>query len=505
MGNMRHEKSSGVLRRLSKYSLYFLVMASVMLVFVILVFRVDAEVAVFLSDDHVEEEIVLDTVDENGVQYVERERRWSNFQGSVPEGAPVNKVVFRLGWTVGDVVVREEVLTPVNADVTQTVESTLEESVIQTNTEETTSLDAGPSGGGGGDSEVSPEMEVTPVPAEVSESPTVGLEIEGVEILPSPSETVIEAPQESPLPEVIEETPSVEENVSQNEVSGFEPVSLLHTYPWATALIEDGIEGETVLQFSDIVAVDELNVETPLDEVTGTTSTSTDIRITPAIPEGLLEVRYSLDGVNWHALDTVEYNVVTSIESFLVLVGVEDIPNLQISARYVVPQGIDFALYFDTVRLEAEYGVLLEEVVALEETPSDQEPNFNSSLIKADVASENIRAVMLERGGMLEFWYSITHTQTGEIFWRRLVGGNSIQEGAPIGIKERTIFWFDKNQETLFGFSVDSESIFGVPYQSPENRTFRLPFEVGNDEYWQALYDPEDGLLKFERVRKVLP
>ncbi len=503
MGNMRHEKSSGVLRRLSKYSLYFLVMASVMLVFVILVFRVDAEVAVFLSDDHVEEEIVLDTVDENGVQYVERERRWSNFQGSVPEGAPVNKVVFRLGWTVGDVVVREEVLTPVNADVTQTVESTLEESVIQTNTEETTSLEAGPSGGRGGDSEVSPEMEVTPVPAEVSESPTVGLEIEGVEILPSPSETVIEAPQESPLPEVIEETPSVEENVSQNEVSGFEPVSLLHTYPWATALIEEGIEAETVLQLSDIVAVDEVNVETSIDDVVGTTSTSTNI--IPAIPEGFLELRYSLDGINWHALDTVEYNVVTSIESFLVLVGIEDIPNLQISARYVVPQGTTFALYFDTVRLEAEYGVLLEEVVIPEEIPSDQEPNFNSSVIKADIISENIRAVVLERGGMLEFWYSVTNTQSGDIQWQKLVGGGAIQEGSPIGIKERTIFWFDKNQETLFGFSVDTESIFGVPYQSPENRTFRLPFETENDEYWQAMYKPEDGLLTFERVRKVSP
>lgn len=498
MENVRPEKSSAISRRLFRYSLYLLVVP-VLIIPLLLALRADADVAVFLSDNYIEEEAALDAIDENGVRYIERERKWSNFQGSVPEGVTVNKIMFRLSWSEG-VVVREELPAPVDSDTFIPTEITEEATTTPQDVQETVPDTHKSTGGEGENNEQTKVVEEALLDAviieEIPVSEALNPVTEEMELLP---QFIDEKTSTEPQDEEVEvaSPPSLEES-SGDETSGFEQVSFSHVYPWATVLVEEEAVPVTVLQQANIIAVDELNTEASIIGGTGTTSTSTE----PAVAQGFLEIRYMIDGVNWHVLDTVDYRAVTNVEFFLVSVAVEDIPNLQISVRYVVLDGSDFALYFDTVRLEAEYGVLLEEAIVPEEISTDQEPNFKSSFVRVDIVSENIRAVLLERGGMLEFWYSVT-SSSGEVVWRRLAGGDALQEGTPIAIKERTIFWFDRNQETLFGLSVDSESVFGVPYDSPEKRTFRLPFETENKEEWQATYDPQDNVLKFERVRKL--
>lgn len=524
MENIRYDTTRFTRRRLFKYAPYVIGAILALSIPVLLTLRVDAEVAVFVSDNHVEQETVLDVVDESGITYIERERIWSNFQGSVPEGVSVNKIVFRLAWSEG-VVVTETL--PV-ADDDGTNDASVPLIFTGTTTIEVNTGGGSEEGHGGEQDVVDTDEDAAreAIPAEFVVTETIESEdmsidlvapIREAEVLPESSN---EEDEQDTLPvEVIE--PSVDEET-------FEPVSLVPMYPWVTAMIEEDVSSTTpsesisesdigaqskieneneiidteLVQFSDIIAVDELNKEILVTSDIGTTSTSTNTSTSTPLTEGSIELRYTTDGVHWVELGSIEYGTVSDAEFFLASVALEDIPRLQVSLRYIVREGSDLKLYFDVVRLEAEYSTLIEEAVFIEGVPSDQEPNFKVSAIKTDISEGNIRAVLLERGGLLEFWYSVTNERSDEVLWRKLVGGGAIEEGAPIAIKERTIFWFDKNQETLLGFSVDAESLFGVPFENPEERTFRLPFESENDEQWLVTYDPDENVLKFVRIRK---
>ncbi len=231
--------------------------------------------------------------------------------------------------------------------------------------------------------------------------------------------------------------------------------------------------------------------------------TSETVSSTPHYPtQDAAEIQYSLGADMWTTLGTVDLVKNREVVLDMSMLTPAEILSLHVRLVYLAPLDAP-RIMFKNPQLRLTYTPLAVEMIPV--GPSDQEPNFNNGVVRVDSSSENIRAVVLELGGMLEFWYSVTNARSGEEVWRKLSGGGAIQEGAPIGIKKRTIFWFDRNQEMLFGLSVDTESIFGVPYDNPLERTFRLPFETEDEEHWQAVYEPQENVLNFEKVRKVSP
>ncbi len=513
---------------------YFSIAIAAILIPALLALRADAEVAVFITDNHLEEEIISDAISEDGVKLIQRDKRWSNFEGSVPEGAVVNTIVLRVSWSEDVVTTEENSAFDTTAAILEPSYATNTDTVI----EDVQSVD--PEGGSTGASD-----DVT-IPTET-------------EVIPQAADSVLEdvvAPETTDevndVQEEVVETPVVEEVVvpepAPTESDVFEPVSMLTTYPFANASVAE-VDAEGIVSTPDpVVANDEEQAVLPVDEVIvdedpvllldnisvtdieseaavyetvagadtpqvidtilhGETQSSieedvaTTTLIADPLPlkEGMLAFRYTIDGVTWHDLGAQEYATVTDAVFTLSGVSVEAIPQLQVSAQYVVPLGSDFRLYFKEIRIEAEYTVLLEEVTGPEHL-IDHEPNFAMSAVKSDVSSENIRAVVIEQGGMFEFWYSVTQLSSGEVVWNKILGGGPIDENAPIAITERTIFWIDRNQQTLYGFGVDKGSLFGVSFQDPENKVFLLPFEGKRGKQWEAVFYGGENIFEFHKV-----
>ena len=206
--------------------------------------------------------------------------------------------------------------------------------------------------------------------------------------------------------------------------------------------------------------------------------------------------------MTWQELGSVGFDDAQDTVFDLSPIGIDAIPNLRVAIRYTVRDGETTKIIFDSMRLEVGYGAPLIEEIAPLVVQNDSEPNFDVGAIKADVQSENIRAVVLERGGVFEFWYSVTDPQSGVVFWNKILGGGAIDENAPIGIKKRTIFWLDRNQQTLFGFAVDEESIFATPFQDgQDSKVFLLPFMDENGKQWEAVFNSLENVLEFSRVK----
>ena len=125
-----------------------------------------------------------------------------------------------------------------------------------------------------------------------------------------------------------------------------------------------------------------------------------------------------------------------------------------------------------------------------------QGPDFETALIKQDVEENGIRVVIIEKGGMLDLWYSLADPISNKIIWRQLTGDGSIDNTSPLGVKGGTIFWLDKNKQTIFGYFIEKQSIFGKSIEPNEEEPY-LEFQDENFELWRAVFNPVDSKFYF--------
>mgnify|MGYP006317006429 CR=1 FL=1 len=482
-------------KTLSWYLVCFFVVFCIFVLVSVSAFKVEADVAVFHSNTYTEQgvEVINESGAENQIQY---DYLWTDFKGVVPPDAVVNSVVLRFNWSL----------------VTRSVVSKGEE-------EKGTTTVTNP--------EVSDEPAFNEVPG--LEEHVGDVVSEDVDLQSEPLQ--VEEPEREQEINVLDENneaadilnPSEEEGSAASDTEGFEQISQQQLYIFANAQLEnslvsdievlpdtvvtDDAPGEEVVQevvTENIVSeiVPEITPEVMIAESVSTTSgfVSEDMRI-ENIEERSFEVSYTTDGATWNVLGHVGFDGSHEVVYDLSTIGLEGLRNLQIVARYTLPEGDMTKIIFDSLRVEVGSEPLLIEEVIEPVGHDEREPNFEVSAIKSDVQSENIRAVVLERGSVFEFWYAVTDAVSGEVVWNKINGGGVVDENAPIAIKKRTIFWLDRNQQTLFGFAVDEGSLFATPFQDPENKSFLLPFTDDGGKQWEALFNSTENVLEFNRVK----
>ncbi|QQR65048.1 hypothetical protein IPH92_00500 [Candidatus Kaiserbacteria bacterium] len=458
----------------SRYATYFFVMLAILLIPVLLAFKVEADVAIFHSDTYLEQGVEM-THESGTEKYIQYEHFWSDFEGVVPEDALVNNITLHLTWSPVTRVVSDGAVEDSPKEVTP--ESTHEEVMNELPTPEEQLGES-----------LHEELPVEPdvaIPEETEPSSEAVIPVDSID---EPEEVIIEESTSDSPPEASD---------NSSETVGFEEVSWNHLYSLVNAQIEEEVATNT------IVITEGSEPEVIITESISTTSgfVSEDILIENQA-EKFFEVRYTIDGVTWQELGNVGFDDAQDTVFDLSPIGIDAIPNLRVAIRYTVRDGETTKIIFDSMRLEVGYGAPVIEEVAPPTLQNDSEPNFDVGAIKADVQSENIRAVVLERGGVFEFWYSVTDPQSGAVFWNKILGGGAVDENAPIGIKKRTIFWLDRNQQTLFGFAVDEESIFATPFQDDqESKVFLLPFTDENGKPWEALFNSSENVLEFSKVK----
>jgi hypothetical protein len=472
-----------------RYATYFLLVLIIVSVSAVTVFKAEADVAIFYSDNYLEKGVEI-AHEEDGKKYIQYEYSWSDFKGSIPEGTFANSITLNLSWSL---VTRSLVDVEVDA-IAEDAGSSEGIGVVQVETSASEQILVDETVDVVVDTEVEPEIGETTLP-EVEDSPA------------SPDETI--PPERTPEPDLapvpIEslETESVpvsedpaEESVP-SETEGFEPVSLNAFFSLAQAVVEEPITDSPLLESTS-------SAEVIIAESISTTSgfVSSDI-VTVSSSTDFFEVRYTLDGSTWYEIGRIGFDESQETTLDLSSIGTDALPNLQVEVRYTVPAESEKKILIDSLELHVGYDVLPVEIIE-EPIPFDERtPNFEVSAIKADVQSENIRAVILERGGTLEFWYSVT--VSGEVVWDKILGGGPVDTDAPIAIEKRTIFWLDRNQQTLYGFSVDEKSIFAASFQNPEYKVFRLPFLDEREKNWEASFNVEQNALEFYKVRTESP
>lgn len=467
-----------------RYATYFLLVLTIISVSAVTVFRAEADVAIFHSDTYLEKGVEI-AHEESGEKYIQYEHSWSDFKGTIPEGTFANNITLHLSWSLVtrslvDVEVsatEENGESPEGLGVVQIeglpTEQVLSDEVTQVVVDEAVE-------GSVSNEELLPEEEVPFSSVEESVVP---------EVAPEPDQTPV--PTDTPDADIIpvEDVPVEEGETPDTE--GFEPVSLNVFFQLAQAQVEELIPDEAT-STSEIIIADSVSTTSGfVSHDIATTSSSTDF----------FEVRYTIDGNTWSELGKIGFDGSHEMTFDLSSLGVEALQNLQIEVRYTVPAESEKKILIDSLELHVGYDVLPIEVIE-EPVPFDERtPNFEVSAIKADVQSENIRATVLERGGTIEFWYSVTDTASGEVLWDKILGGGPVDVNVPIAIKKRTIFWLDQNQQTLYGFSVDEKSIFAAAFQDPEHKVFLLPFVDEREKDWEASFNTEQNVLEFYKVR----
>jgi hypothetical protein len=194
----------------------------------------------------------------------------------------------------------------------------------------------------------------------------------------------------------------------------------------------------------------------------------------------------------WVELGTI--NLLDSNEALFSL-GTDVLPvvdDLEVRVVYLAPQDA-VPVMFDSAQLQFVYEPGVVEPVVL--GPSDQEPNFLVSSIKTDIEEGNVRAVLLERGGILELWAALTERST-DIQWVKLTTGSSVSGHMPIGVKAGTVFWFDENGQSLFAYDLNKASLIGTAAPLSEDGRFELVFDDSRQPLL-VTYHPETNTLDF--------
>lgn len=479
------------------------------------VFNVQADVALFFSDTYVEQgvEIPDETGTTTRIQY---EHTWTDFKGVVPEGAEVNSIFLHLTWSKVERTGEEEIQVQQEEVISSDTATTSPDTEMQSDTPDTNNQSGG---GGGGENAgtVEPVTETNPPEQMVSETveEIVGegvpkpenSEVPSTETEPAPTPTPVpENEPEAPKEEKVEEpTSPSEENAPPSPTSGFEEVSLLKLFPLAQAEVEELITTDIAVSEDITVSMSAQETDSEAVLTAEPAPTSTDLASTEIVTEvpetHFFEILYSLDGTTWQTLKQVGFEEEKDLFVDLTPIGYKALSNLRISIRYSIPSDYREKIVIDSLRLELGYGEPLIVDVGGDIAYDERTPNFPMSAIISDVESENIRAVVLGRGGVFEFWYSVTDPRSGEVVWDKIQGGGPIDELAPIAITERTIFWLDRNQQTLYGFGVDEKSFFGVSFTDPEHKVFILPFQNEKGEKWEAVFTAEQNSFEFHEIK----
>ena len=384
---------------------------------------------------------------EDHVQY---EVTWNNFSNAVPVDAEIHHTLLKFSWSF--------------------TEGTIE-TIPETQTE------------------VPSDNNLAPIETEIeTEDTNVEGTVPVVEENAQPS--IIEEPA---VPEIIEPDVAPETSTESPETQ-VEPVALsLGLYPLAFTSFE-----EERLPEPEVTEV----LEEIIDEVvTPPTLETIDIPTEVLHDNTVFEVLYSLNGESWENLGFGNFITPGELTFLLQQFSPEEMVNLQIMIRYTRSPEDNRKVYFDNVRLEFDYqGLTAEEMLQQESTgPVDTTPNFNISSVRADVESGNIRAVILEKGGMLELWYAVINPGASNATWSRLANDGSLDVNSPLGISGETIFWLDKNQQTLFGYDIKRKSLSGTSFVSDEERDSFLQFKKSNSVIWNASFDASSNSFEFSR------
>ncbi len=188
------------------------------------------------------------------------------------------------------------------------------------------------------------------------------------EVLVEESLVIPESNEVVPIESLQEENPSMgitpptEESVSEpvSEVLPEQPLSFLRFFS-SVAYAEE----------SDIEESNEL-LSTTTDILGNEIATTTQEEIsTPEVPYGLVEVKYTLDGVKWKSLGFVGKDEFTGKQFEIPITEAsawEDISKIQVSVESVpVLDGVMPIIYLDSVWIETEYGFLEDELLIEEE------------------------------------------------------------------------------------------------------------------------------------------
>lgn len=459
-----------------KYLAFFLIALSISIA---LVFKAEADVAIFHFVSYVERG--TEVTDETGVvQNIKYEHSWTDFEGSVPEGAVVNNIQIHFSWA------------PVTRSVEE-VENTVEDISVENVPEQVPTPDK----------DESFEEPLTDMNVPDAESDVVDLQQEEQNIsdvtenVESASNSELTAPNGTEIPEeeTVTEEPVVDpvlpESDTSSETVGFELVSWNRQYLLVNEQIDENVATDTIITPVDVVITESISTTSGF--------VSPDV-VAHDLTEKFFEVRYTTDGVNWYILGKVGFDDAHETVFDLSHIGLELVPNLQIVAEYTLPSTDESKILFDAVQLEVKYGAPIVEEVVEQIGVDERKPNFEISSVKVDVESGNIRALVLERGGVFEFWCSLTDTKTDEVTWSKITGGDAVGPDTPIHIKERTIFWIDRNEQTLFGYAVDTQSLFGTPFQNPDDKSFVLPFQDKNGNAWKVVFNVDLNTFEFQEV-----
>ncbi len=508
-------------------------------------FRAEAEVAIF-NPQAIEErtELRTDLIEQTTLEL--HEHTWSAFSGSVPLGSVVEDVSLVFSWSL-----------EVN-QATDTIDTTIKDvsSVVSEKSEEHSS-------------DVVREDDETSIPGDIvsesSESVSGDASTADVIVLPeveieeplSEAETTVDSDsQEIVVPDVPEEVEPVAAEESEASAVdpaespvGFIQIHKTDTYPWvegniitpiesgadtvsATAISESTEErveaipvvmADTTTEADVITEVDadeilSVDIEADSELVTEETILISDTGASHTLPAAVIgavseapvlyptlesaEIQYSLDGDAWTTLGAV--NLLTSQELSIDFNGValESIPSLRIRVVYFAPLDAP-VIEFQHPQLEFSYmpGVV-EEVIP---GPSDMEPNFSVSSVKVDIEQDGVRAVLLERGGIVELWSEVHSENVDATRWSRLSGGSTIDGDAPLAVYGRTIFWIDQRAQTLFAYDVDRGSLMGSPLAFVDGVGSASLLFGSVKKPWVVEYSLVTNTFEFNRISDVAP
>lgn len=279
------------------------------------------------------------------------------FNGDVLENTVPKKILVKFSWNVE----YPEIDTVEESDLDLELATSTEEDLSATSTE---SL---------------PSVEDEPVIEDVVE------ELEIVESEEPPA--IIEEISE---PDLIEpESPG-----SAPEVSADEPISFFNLF--ISKAIAQEIEQEVEVEVVEEVVVEDVSAsstDVSLDEVATTTEDAVDVE---EVSYGLVEVVYTLDGLEWKTLGFVGKDEFRGKHFEIPIEEAsdwEDISRIQIGVRSLpVLDGVAPVIFLDSVWIEAEYGFLEELIIEeiIEEEPvsgvlDPEDPYFDENPVSNEL------------------------------------------------------------------------------------------------------------------------
>ena len=336
-------------------------------------------------------------------------------------------------------------------------------------------------------------------------------------------------PQEYPATQGVYE-PIIQEPKPQTEEQA-EPSVTPETFESVIAMSEPQTEAPTLPlnPFEAIPRNEEQTTditETQNESLQNEPSTETPTTIPAEAPEatisteaptneivyGLLEVTYTLDGVEWKRLGFVRANEFQNKYFEIPIEEASDwknISKIQISVQGVPTlDSIAPTIYLDAIWLEVEYQKSTED--KLGEDPLPPPGSLEGDIIISRTLHERMTAVLVSRkSGPLpgetknELWIASASPDADIPFmteWRFVAEDAILSDNPRITFSDGNLFWVGKNDETAWRFNPSSggyESISGNPGEAIE-----LLFDDRSGEPHKLQVSPE-GVLQILEIIEV--